>query len=116
MTSSSAVITHPIALCAYVLFLVFGLLAKRWSASSHRRDDRALFWLAAGLGVLALAGGLTLAWRQTATPQGTASAAGASGRPSTQTTSGNNSAIISGSGNMVNYGTLKASEDREKTK
>ena len=36
-------ITHPIALCSYVLSLVFGLLAKRWKAKSERESDKNLF-------------------------------------------------------------------------
>jgi hypothetical protein len=60
----TAIITHPIALCAYVISLVFALLAKKWNSKSRTKQDRQLFYLASFLCVAALAGGLFLAWQQ----------------------------------------------------
>jgi hypothetical protein len=57
MESVTSLITHPISLCAYILSLAFGLVAKK-------KDNR-FFYLAASLSVVALVGGLFLAWQQT---------------------------------------------------
>ena len=57
MESLPSVITHPISLCAYVLLLAFGVVVKK----KHNR----FFYLAASLSVVALVGGLFLAWQQT---------------------------------------------------
>lgn len=67
MAASTTVITHPIALCSYVLSLVFGLLAKRLSARNQRASDQNLFRLSGCLAVIALVGGLFFAWNQTKT-------------------------------------------------
>jgi hypothetical protein len=64
MTSSIATITNPISLCAYVLFVVFYFLAKKWKVESDKPHHRRLFQLMATLAVVSLAGGLFLAWRQ----------------------------------------------------
>jgi hypothetical protein len=56
METATAVITHPISLCAYVLALAFGLVAKKKGAR--------FFYLAASLSVVALLGGLFVAWQQ----------------------------------------------------
>ena len=56
METAIAVITHPISLCAYVLSLAFGLVAKKKKAH--------FFYFAASLSVVALIGGLVLAWQQ----------------------------------------------------
>ena len=65
MAMPAGLITHPIALCAYVLALVFGLLAKKWNSSGRDVLDRQLFRLAVFVSVTALTGGLILAWHQT---------------------------------------------------
>lgn len=58
MANTIGVITHPIALCAYVLFLMFGLAARS-------EKNRHLFsWVAVSMAFVSLAGGLLLAWRQ----------------------------------------------------
>ena len=64
---STAILTHPVALCAYVLSLVFGLLARRWD-HGNRKQDRQLFYVAVALSVTALVGGLLLAWQQATMP------------------------------------------------
>ena len=61
-------ITSPISLCAYVVSLVFGLLARNWNSTSERPRDRWLRYFAATLSVAAVAGGLVLAWNQQAIP------------------------------------------------
>jgi hypothetical protein len=66
MAGAAGLITHPIALCAYVLSLVFGLLAKMWSSKGRKTFHRQLFRLAVFVSVTALVGGLILAWYQTA--------------------------------------------------
>jgi hypothetical protein len=64
MVTSTAVITHPIALCAYVISAVFVLLTKKWNPKSDKPRDRQLFYLAATVAIVALVGGLSLAWQQ----------------------------------------------------
>src|ERR1700690_1586559 len=64
MRLNIAAITNPISLCAYVFSVVFGLLAKRWSAKSERPRDLWLRRLAGFLAITLVAGGLFLAWRQ----------------------------------------------------
>lgn len=98
MTIPIATITNPIALCAYVLCAVFGLLARHWNAPGTRPQDRKqsrqLFYLAAFLSIAALAGGLSLAWHQTAKPpQPTAPTA-----PVLQQSTGDQSPNINSSG------------------
>jgi hypothetical protein len=68
MSTTIAAITHPIALCAYVISVVFGLLAKKWNSKSNKPGDRYLFYLAAFLSVATVAGGLLLAWHQLPKP------------------------------------------------
>jgi hypothetical protein len=65
MASPVNAITHPIALVAYVLSLVSGLLAKRWASRRKTPQDALVFYLFGGLCALALGGGLLLAWQQT---------------------------------------------------
>ena len=109
MTAGVGMITHPIALCAYVLALVFGLLAKMLNARRDKALDRQLFRLAVFVSVTALLGGLFLAWYQTARGgSGDAvSPAAASPRPAgtsppsvtaTQTSTGANSPNIQNTG------------------
>jgi len=102
MSASVATITHPIALCAYVVAVVFGLLAKRWNSRSRRPQDRQLFYLAASVAILALAGGLFLAWRQSSRLRPAPQPA-----PVVQSSSGSQSPNIQSSGNgsvTVHYG------------
>jgi len=93
MKSSIAAITNPISLCAYALFLVFSLLAKKWNAKSDKSRDRRLFQLAAFLAIVSLAGGLFLAWRQQSS-----SAAQATATTVVQGSSGNQSPNINSPG------------------
>ena len=58
MPSTIAVVTHPLAFCAYVLFLIFGL------AASKQKNRQHFSWAAVFMAFVALAGGLSLAWRQ----------------------------------------------------
>lgn len=120
MAGGAGLITHPIALCAYVLSLVFGLLAKMWNSKAGRNVNRQLFRLAIFVSVTALVGGLVLAWYQTSRSPSSAaeqtvknpSAGSPAGTPSqqpsvTQTTSKENSpnANNSGSGTIsIQYG------------
>jgi hypothetical protein len=62
---SAATIKDPIALCAYALSLVFGLLARNWKSRSELPRDRKLFSLAVVLAIVSTIGGLTLAWLKT---------------------------------------------------
>jgi hypothetical protein len=68
MAGTMAAITQPIALCAYVISAVFGLLARKWNSQGNRPRDRQLFYLAATLSLVALGGGLLLAWHQLPKP------------------------------------------------
>ncbi len=94
MATPIAAITNPIALCAYVVCAVFGLLARHWNSRGDRPRDRRLFYLAAFLAVGALAGGLSLAWHQTAKPPQPGPPAG----PVVQQSSGDQSPNINSSG------------------
>jgi H+/Cl- antiporter ClcA len=101
MSGSATIITHPIALCSYVLSLVFGLLAKRWKARNQREEDRNLFRLAASLAAVALIGGLFLAWRQEAPKSAPAGAPAAQ----IQISNGGQSPNVSGAKDVtINYG------------
>jgi glucan phosphoethanolaminetransferase (alkaline phosphatase superfamily) len=121
MAGAAGLITHPIALCAYVLSLVFGLLARMWSSKGRKSFHRQLFHLAVFVSVTALVGGLILAWYQTARAPSSASepaaknastsnptGSGATSVPAvSQTSSGPNSSNVqnSGSGSVtVQYG------------
>lgn len=102
MSMSVSTITDPIALCAYVVAAVFGLLAKKWSNKNKRPQDRQLFYLAASVAVLALAGGLFLAWQRIPRPQPAPQSA-----PVVQSSSGSQSPNIQSSGSgavTVQYG------------
>jgi hypothetical protein len=55
-------ITDPIALCAYVLFLIFGLMGRTWAGRTKK--DRRLFAVGATLACIVVLGGLLLAWRE----------------------------------------------------
>lgn len=93
MAGTIATMTSPIALCAYVISAVFGLLARTWKSKNDGPRDRRLFYLAATLSVLALSGGLFLAWHQLAKPAPTT--------PSgtfTQSSSGDQSPNVNSSG------------------
>jgi len=120
MSGAAGMITHPIALCAYVLSLVFGLLAKMWNRKGSKSFNRQLFRLAVFVSVTALVGGLVLAWYQTAhTTTSAAEAAGKNSSPNgsagagtalpavSQSTTGPSSPNVqnSGSGSVtVQYG------------
>jgi hypothetical protein len=93
MKLSIETITNPISLCAYVLFLVSSLLAKKWKVESDKPYHRQLFHFFASLAVVTLAVGLVLAWRQqsNAAYQTPASSV-------TQSSSGNQSPNINSSG------------------
>jgi hypothetical protein len=63
LAQTTAIFSHPVALCAYVVFAAFGLLAKKWGAKPHQRANL-LFYLAATLAIGALAGGLVISWKE----------------------------------------------------
>lgn len=64
MLDWTSVVTQPLGLAGFALFLIFGLLARL-----KRRDERRwLAPLAAGMAVLALAGGMILAYLKTPAP------------------------------------------------
>jgi len=69
MSISVSAITDPIALCAYVAALVFGMSAKRWNSKSKQPRARRLFYLAASVAVLAPAGGMFPARQRSPRPQ-----------------------------------------------
>jgi len=111
MAGTAGLITNPIALCAYALSLVFGLLAKMWNSKGSQNFSRSLFRLAVFVSVTALLGGLALAWYQTphspsamAEPASRSAATnalpGGTAAPQsvTQTTSGTNSPNVQNSG------------------
>jgi hypothetical protein len=108
MTSTTSLITSPIALCAYVLSLVFGLLAKMWKSKHDKGFDRPLFRLAVFLSVTALVGGLTLAWYQTpraAAPSASPPQAGTAAIPNDQTSYGCQAPNVqNSSGVTIQYG------------
>jgi hypothetical protein len=120
MAGPVGLITHPIALCAYVLSLVFGLLARMWNSKGNKNFNRQLFRLAVFVSVTALVGGLALAWYQSAhSPSSTAeppaknavnaSPAGTTTPPPSvsQSTSGPNSHNVQNSGTgtvTIQYG------------
>ena len=56
MESVTSLITHPLSLAVYIVFLAFAFAAKRRS--------RRFFYLAAILSLTALVGGLFLSWRE----------------------------------------------------
>jgi hypothetical protein len=93
MAGTIATITQPIALCAYVISAVFGLLAKKWNSRSDRPRDRQLFYLAVTLSVAALGGGLLLAWHQLSKP-----ALSTAPGPVVQSSSGEQSPNVNSSG------------------
>jgi hypothetical protein len=101
MRGTAAVITHPIALCAYVVALVFGLIARKWNSRSRRKRDQQLFYLAVSLSVVALVGGLFLAWSQLPKPvsEPTARATPEKAINQSQTSLGDQSPNVSSSGN-----------------
>lgn len=115
MSSLIAAITHPIQLCAFVLFLVASLLAKSWKSKIDARSGRVLFCLFILLAIASFSGGLYMTWRQlekTATNAPPSSVV--------QTSSGANSPNInsSGSGSVAvqsgNAGTNPPSKSSEK--
>jgi hypothetical protein len=55
-------VTHPIALCAYVVSAVCWLAYKKWKPESRARGHRLLFYLTASVSAAALVGGLCLAY------------------------------------------------------
>jgi hypothetical protein len=121
MADATAIITHPISLCAYVLSAVIGLLARKWNSKSRRRRDRQLFYFAASLAVIALAGGLLLAWRQIERgPTLSHRAEGDQGRngvSTTQNSQGPQSPNVNGSGNVtIQYGTGAPGAERAREK
>jgi hypothetical protein len=94
MPASVASVTNPIALCAYVVAVVFGLLARKWNSRGEKPGDRRIFYLAASVAIMALAGGLFLAWRGNVRPNPVPPAG-----PVVQQSSGDQSPNISTSGN-----------------
>lgn len=106
MSNTVATITNPIALCAYVISAVFGLLTLKWNPKSDKPRDRQLFYLAVTLSVIALVGGILLAWHQLPKPTPQAESV-----PVLQNSSGNQSPNVysSGSGAVtVQSGTAAA--------
>jgi len=90
------VVTEPLGLAGFALFLVFGALS-RFKAKSERR---LLASVASGMAVLALIGGLVLAYFKTASaPQPALKAPAAQAEPNAtlqQTTTGKGSPIVQG--------------------
>ena len=75
------VVTNPLGLAGFALFVVFGLLARRGAAGGNR-------WLApaaVAMAFVALVGGLVLAYRQLPVGQGAAPSE-VQGAPATQKT------------------------------
>ena len=123
MESVIPVITHPISLCAYTLFLAFGLVAIK---KGHR-----FFYLAVFLSVVSLVGGLFLAHQQisnvpaptptvksksTAQPSEQQKKTPFANSTTTQSSAGNQSPNISGAGGDVhlNYGNAGAAPAEQK--
>lgn len=104
MAGTAGLVTNPIALCAYALSLVFGLLAKMWNSKGSQSFSRPLFRLAVFVSVTALLGGLALAWYQTPhapasmEPAQKSAAAPAPAPQLTQSSSGANTANVQNSG------------------
>ena len=105
MSPATAVITHPISLCAYVISVICGLLARKWNSRSRRKRDRQLFYLASSLCVVALVGGLFIAWQRIPKTQADQpnQTRGPSAVTGVQTSSGKNSpnVISAGSGSVT---------------
>ena len=109
MSEIPALITHPLSLCGLALCLVFGLVARSWSAKRQRKQDRTVFNLAMALAVVGLLGGLALAYVDLSRQQ-PAAASGSSTEPSKvekieQNSEGDQSPnVISGGDVEINYG------------
>jgi hypothetical protein len=92
MGSIVATITDPIALCAYVVAAIFGLLTLKWNPKSDRSRERQLFYFAVAISFVALFGGLFLAWHKSPAPTPTTPG------PVVQSSSGNQSPNVNSSG------------------
>ncbi len=103
MQDWTKVVTEPLGLAGFALFLVFGLLS-RLKAKEERR------WLgpaALAMAFLALAGGLALAYVKTAreaAAQGTPTQTSTQGRPSPTQTNSNIQQTTTGAGSPVVQG------------
>lgn len=88
------VVTHPLGLVGFVLFLVFGLLAK----VKQQSERRWLFGAAIVLALISLVGGLGLAYLQTKNSQsaGSAPSQQQTNKGAQQTSSGAGSPNIQG--------------------
>ncbi len=64
MSASLENVTNVYALCGYVISAVFAFLATVSRSKINNARYRRLFYLASGLSVLALIGGLSLGWRE----------------------------------------------------
>jgi hypothetical protein len=106
MTGTVSAITNPISLCAYVVSVVFALLAAKWKPKGDGPDTRRLFYLGVFVAFFALTGGLFLAWRQLPKPAPTAPSG-----PVTQQSNGDQSPNVVSTGNgavTVQNGTQSA--------
>jgi hypothetical protein len=121
MVEWTKVVTNPLGLAGFALFLVFGILAK-----VKRNDERR--WLspaAVGIAAIALIGGLLLAYAQTPRPQLNHPAANANPQQSCSDadikTSGQGSPVVNCANGSVNItvdqssGTQPASQPKPTT-
>lgn len=108
MVNIVATITDPIALCAYVVAAVFGLLTLKWNPKSDRPRDRQLFYFAVTVSFVALFGGLFLAWRKSSATTPTPS-------PVVQSSSGSLSPNVnsSGSGTVIVQGGTESTAPKQ---
>jgi hypothetical protein len=121
MESLPSLITHPIALCAYIVSLAFATIAKK--------SGKRFFYLTAFISVVALIGGLFLAWQQinrtsspvpvtttNTTPSLDREQSPAAKPPASQVSGGEQSPNVSGVKGDVNitYGATGESSDSKK--
>jgi hypothetical protein len=100
------VVTHPLGLTGFTLFLVFGYLAK----AKKSKNARWLGFAAVAMAVIALVGGLALAYKQVTPPLPTQTQSGAppaatkqqTNQKIEQTTSGQGSPAVQGVQGDVN--------------
>jgi len=114
LTSPTATLTNPYALCGYAISAVFVLLAKKWNPKSETPRVRQLFYFAISMAAAALFGGLFLAWHQLSTSSSTAPPCNV-----TQSSSGNRNPNINscGSGTVtVQNGTTSSSQTKREEK
>jgi hypothetical protein len=117
MTEWTKVVTNPLGLAGFALFLVFGVLAKL-----KRNDERR--WLspaAVSISAIALIGGLLLAYAQTPRSQPARPAAAQSCNDTDIKTSGQGSPVVNCANGPVNItvdqssGTKPAAEPKTAT-